>query len=103
MTPDFRWGKLRLPAETWTLLNRAVDSLNQNININFHMIKQPFGRIIACQIADVWLFHVGDGGRPPRIWTLAVAANPGQRLLLPAQRAEDFDECCDLLQLQSEE
>ncbi len=102
MALDLHWNKLRLGADIRSLLDRTVISLNQNIGGNLHVIKQPFGKIIACQAGNLLFFHVGDGGRPPQIWTLAASTDPGQRFLLPAQRAEDFEECCELLGLQGE-
>ena len=103
MSFDFKWTKLRPSVETRILLERAVDGLNHDLGLKFHLIKHPFGKIIACQVADFWLFHVGDGGRPPLLWTVAVTTRPGQRFLLPTQKVADFTECCGLLGLQGEQ
>ncbi len=103
MSLGLRWGKLRLDSTTRSLLDRAVADLNRKRDVKFHLIKHPWGKLIACHVDDLWFCHVGDGGRPPRIWTLAVDTRPEQRTLLPDQSGADFDECCDLLGFRTEE
>ena len=103
MSLGFQWSKHRLLPGAHALMDRAVRELNQDSGADYHVIKQPFGKVVACRVGDLWLFHVGDGGRPPLILTLAVTTDPEQRLLMPTRSTSDFDRCCDLLKLEGEE
>jgi hypothetical protein len=100
---ELQWKTIRPTEATRSLLDRAASEFNRISAGRFHIIRQPFGRIVACPCGDLLFFHVGDGGRPPEILTLAVSTGPEPRSFFPVQRTGDFDECCRLLGLQDGE
>ena len=102
MSTDFQWVKSRLAADLRVLLDRAVGEFNRDLGGNYHWIKQPFGKILACPVGNVWFIHLGNGSRPPRFRTMAVAIHAEPRWWLPAERPADFEECCHLLGFQTE-
>ena len=97
MADGLQWAKVRLDATTRSVLDRAVTHLGRALALNLHLVKHPSGKLIAFRVEDLWFCRVGDGGHPPRTWTLAIDTRPEPRTLLPAQNDEDFAECCDLL------
>ena len=102
MSASLRWRKQRLGADQRALLESVVRDLNQELGVDFHLIKHPFGKIIACAVGDLFLCHIGDGGRPAEIWTVAVTGDRCQSVLLPARHESDFARCCDLLDYRTE-
>jgi hypothetical protein len=98
-----KWEKLRLTDETRTRLDQAAAKVTPISGGKFHVIRHPFGKIIACRSAGLLFFHVGDGGRPSEILPLAITTDAASRLLSPTRRTEDFDECCELLGLRDQE
>lgn len=102
-TTELKWEKIRLTEETRSRLDRAADEVTPISGGKFHVIRHPFGKIIACRSSGLFFFHVGDGGRPSEIVPLAITTDASSRLLLPTRRTEDFDECCELLGLRDEE
>lgn len=100
---ELRWEKIRLTKEIRSWLDRAATEVTPILGGKFHIIRHPFGRIIACRSANLLFFHVGDGGRPPELLPLAITTDGASRLLLPTRRTEDFDECCELLGFRDEE
>jgi len=102
MSLDLKWEKLRPEPVIRVLLDCAVVELNQVFGVKSHIIRHPFGKIIACRAGGLWFFHTGDGGRPPQLWTLAVVTGPEPKSLFPGQRSGDFSDCCGLLGFRSE-
>jgi hypothetical protein len=102
-TTDLKWEKIRPTEETRRLLDRAAAEVTPRSGGKFHVIRHPFGKIIACRSANLYFFHVGDGGRPPEILPLAITTDAASRLLVPTRSPEDFDECCELLGFRDEE
>jgi hypothetical protein len=102
-TTELKWAKIRPTEETRSRLDRAATEVTPTSGGSFHVVKHPFGTIIACRTANLLLFDVSDGGRPPELLPLAVTTGSASRLLLPTRRTEDFDECCELLGLRDEE
>lgn len=102
MPAELKWVKQRLTPETRSWLDRAVYELNQGSGVGYRPIKHPFGKVIACHVDGLWLFHLGRGVRPAQLLTLAFVTDPLQ-WFLPTERAGDFDECCDLLGLRTED
>jgi hypothetical protein len=102
-TTELKWEKIRLNGETRSRLDRAAAEVTPISGGKFHVIKHPFGKIIACRAANLLFFDVSDGGRPPELLPLAITTDAASRLLAPTRRTEDFDECCDLLGLRNEE
>ena len=102
-TTELKWEKIRLTGETRSRLDRAADEVTPISGGKFHVVRHPFGKIIACRSAGLLFFHVGDGGRPSEIVPLAITTDAASRLLSPTRRTEDFDECCELLGLRDEE
>ena len=84
-------------------LDRAATEVTPISGGRFHVIRHPFGKIIACRAANLLFFDVSDGGRPPELLPLAITTDGASRVLLPTRRTEDFDVCCDLLGLRDEE
>jgi hypothetical protein len=102
-TTELMWEKIRLTGETRSRLDRAATEVTPISGGRFHVIRHPFGKFIACRSANLLFFHAGDGGRPSEILPLAITTDAASRLLSPTRRAEDFDECCELLGLLDEE
>jgi hypothetical protein len=100
---DLKWEKIRLTEETRSRLDQAASQVTPISGGRFHVIRHPFGKIIACRSANLLFFHVGDGGRPSEILPLAITADAETKLLVPTRRPEDFDECCDRLGFRDEE
>ena len=100
---ELKWEKLRLTGETRTRLDQAAAEVTPTSGGKFHVIRHPFGKIIACRSAGLLFFHVGDGGRPSEILPLAITTDATSRLLAPTRRTEDFDACCELLGLRNDE
>jgi hypothetical protein len=102
-TTKLKWEKIRLTGETRSRLDRAATEVTPASGGRFHIVRHPFGKIIACRTANLLLFDVSDGGRPPELLPLAITTDSTSRLLLPTRRTEDFVECCKLLGLRDEE
>lgn len=102
MSPDLRWRKVRLDATVRARLVRAVDEVNQARGVRLHLISQPFGRIIACELGNLWFVHANDGTKPPRLWTLAVDIGASTPPLVPSHDPSDFAACCDLMGIHGE-
>ena len=100
---ELKWEKIRLTEEMRSRLDRAATEVTPISGGRFHVIRHPFGKIIACRSANLLFCHVGDGGRPPELLPLAMTTDAEPKLLLPRRRTEDFDECCDLLGFGDEE
>lgn len=102
MSFQLKWQKLRVHAEIRQAFDQAVGEFNQSFGGNFRVITHPFGKVIACPAADLWFFHVGNGGRPAQIWTLVLVTGLKPKPLFPSQKEWDFDECCHHLGYQTE-
>jgi hypothetical protein len=100
---ELKWEKIRPTEETKSRLERAATEVTPISGGRFHIVRHPFGKIIACRTANLLLFDVSDGGRPPELLPSAITTDAASRLLLPTRRTEDFDECCELLGLRDEE
>jgi hypothetical protein len=100
---ELKWEKMPLTEETRSRLDRAVAELTPISGGRFHVIRHPFRKFIACRAGNLLFFDVGDGGRPSEILPLAITTDAPSRLLVPTRRTEDFDECCELLGLWTEE
>jgi hypothetical protein len=100
---ELKWKKMPLSEETRSRLDQAVAELTPISGGRFHVIRHPFRKFIACRSGDLLFFRVGDGGRPPENLPLAITTDAASRVLAPTRRAEDFDECCELLGLRNEE
>jgi hypothetical protein len=100
---ELKWEKMRLTEETRSRLDQAASQVTPISGGRFHVIRHPFGKIIACRSANLLFFDVGDGGRPSEILPLAMTTDGEPKLLLPTRRTEDFDECCDRLGFRDEE
>jgi hypothetical protein len=100
---ELTWEKIRPTEETRSRLERAATEVTPISGGRFHIVRHPFGKIIVCRTANLLLFNVSDGGRPPERLPLAVTTDAASRMLLPTRRTEDFDECCELLGLLDEE
>ena len=96
-TTELKWAKTRPIEETRSRLDCAATEVTPASGGRFHIVRHPFGKIIACRTANLLFFDVSDGGRPPELLPLAITTDSASRLLLPTRRAEDFDECCELL------
>lgn len=100
---ELKWQKMRLNEETRSRLDLAAAEVTPISGGRFHIVRHPFGKIIACRAANLLFFDVSDGGRPPEILPLAITTGAESKLLSPTQRTEDFDECCELLDFRGEE
>ena len=96
-----QWKRIRLDAAARSLLDRAVGELGRQLGAKLRLLRLPSGMVTVCRVDDLWFCRVGDGGTPPRIWTLAVDSRPEQRNLLPGLDEADFAECADLLGLRT--
>jgi hypothetical protein len=102
-TTELKWEMIRPTEETKSRLDRAATEVTPISGGSFHVVRHPFGKIIACRTPNLLVFSVSDGGRPPELLPLALTTDAAARLLSPTQHTEDFDECCELLGLRDEE
>ena len=103
MATDLKWGKARLEPPVRSLLDRGLGDLNRDGGEQNRPIRLPGGKQFICHVEDLWFCRVGDGGSPPRTWSLVVDSRLPQRTLLPTRSALDFEECCDILGFRAEE
>ena len=103
MTPGPHWSRIRLDPAARSLLDRGIGDLSRRLGVKLRLLRLPSGMVTVCHADDLWFCRVGDGGDPPRIWTLAIDSRPEQRNLLPGEVEADFAECADILGLRTDD
>lgn len=96
------WRKVKVSEETLRLMDATAQLCSEYTERNFHSIKFPFNKRLVCQLSGLTFFHLSCGGKPPSLVTTAIE-DVSSRLLLPSLRIDDFEYCCAVIGLDSDE